>query len=495
MINHAFRLAKAAFTFAREGVFGLIEPQNLPPLARFGLRVIRLVEKRKLDANNRLSTALTKLGPSYVKLGQFMATRPDIVGRQMALNLTALQDAVPPFSQEEAERLILEGLGKPVHEIFSSFSAPVAAASVAQVHKAVYQGRDVAVKILRPNVADRFRKDLGDFYFAARLLNLIPSQKRLKHHLVVDGLARSVALEMDLRLEAAALSECRENCANDKDFYVPEVMWAQVSKNVLTLEWIDGIKLNNVPAIEAAGHDLKRLAAILIQSFLRNALRDGFFHADMHQGNLFVDKKGRLVAIDFGIMGRLGEKERLLQAEILYGFITRDYKRVSEQHFLAGYVPKHHSVEEFAQAIRAIGEPIHSQTADQISMAKLLGLLFDVTAIFNMETRPELVLLQKTMVVVEGVARTLDPEFNLWMASESVIEGWLRERLGVQGKLEEASRHVNKALTMIADTPDLFQRIKDLTSMPVEASKSHNNLLNIGIWVIAALLALGLILK
>ena len=289
----------------------------------------------------------------------------------------------------------------------------------------------VAVKILRPGVERRFKVDLDAFFFVARKAESLSLEaQRLRPVEAVATLARSVAMEMDFRLEAAALSEMAENTREDADFRVPVVDWDRTAREVLTLEWIDGTPLNDRAALEAKGLDLPALGRKVIQSFLRHALRDGFFHADMHPGNLFVDAEGRLVAVDFGIMGRLGPKERRFLAEILFGFITRDYQRTAQIHFDAGYVPRHHSVEAFAQAIRAIGEPIHNRTAEDISMAKLLMLLFEVTGLFDMRTRPELLLLQKTMVVVEGVARTLDPKLDMWKTAEPVVREWIERNLG-----------------------------------------------------------------
>jgi ubiquinone biosynthesis protein len=336
----------------------------------------------------------------------------------MARDLESLQDRLPPFSQGEAEAAIALSLERPVAQAFSSFGPAVAAASIAQVHRGETE-RDgvrtaVAVKVLRPNVAARFRRDLADFFFVAHSAEAYSAEaRRLRLIEVINTMSRSVAMEMDLRLEAAALSEMAENTRDDPDFRVPAVDWDRTTHNVLTMEWIDGIALSDHARLEESQVDLPELGRKVIQSFLRHALRDGFFHADMHPGNLFLDDAGRLVAVDFGIMGRLGMKERRFLAEILLGFITRDYRRVAEVHFEAGYVPGHHSVENFAQAIRAIGEPIHNRTAEEISMAKLLTLLLEVTGLFDMRTRPELILLQKTMVVVEGVARGFDPKLDI----------------------------------------------------------------------------------
>ena len=467
MINgpaHLVRLARAGFVFAREGVFGVIDPALVPGPARFGLRVARLIERPSRDtAEARLSTALTRLGPSYVKLGQFLATRPDVVGIAFARDLERLQDQMPPFPQGEAEAAVAASLDRPIGAAFASFGPPVAAASIAQVHRAEVATaaglRPVAVKVLRPNVEQRFHADLRAFTFAARHAESYSAEaRRLRLIEVVDTLRRSVMVEMDFRLEAAALSEMAENTKDDPDFRVPAVDWDRTSKEVLTLEWIDATPMSDRAALQAKGFDLRQLARSLIQTFLRHALRDGFFHADMHPGNLFVDHEGRLIAVDFGIMGRLGVKERLFLAEILHGFITRDYHRVAEVHFEAGYVPRHHSVENFAQAIRAIGEPIHSRTAEEISMARLLALLFEVTGIFDMRTRPELLLLQKTMVVVEGVARSFDPKLDMWSTAEPVVGEWIARHLGPAGKLENAADGALELGRFAGNLPGLLTR-------------------------------------
>ena len=461
---YLIRLGRAGFVFAREGVFGLVDPAMVPAPARIALRLGRLIERpSRGTAGSRLSTAITRLGPSYVKLGQFLATRPDVVGVGLARDLEQLQDHMPPFPQAEAERAVATSLGRPIAEVFARFGPPVAAASIAQVHRAeVGHGdaaRTVAVKVLRPGVEQSFHADLRAFTFAARHgENLSAEARRLRLIEVVDTLRRTVALEMDFRLEAAALSEMAENTKDDPDFRVPTVDWYRTSKEVLTLEWIDATPLSDRAQLEAKGFDLRQLARALIQTFLRHALRDGFFHADMHPGNLFVDDAGRLIAVDFGIMGRLGMKERLFLAEILHGFITRDYHRVAEVHFEAGYVPPHHSVENFAQAIRAIGEPIHSRTAEEISMARLLTLLFEVTGIFDMRTRPELLLLQKTMVVVEGVARSFDPKLDMWSTAEPVVGEWIARHLGPAGKLENASQGALELGRFVGNAPGLLTR-------------------------------------
>jgi ubiquinone biosynthesis protein len=510
--SHLIRLSRAGYVFAREGVFGFADPSTLPPQAVLPVKIARLIERRGAATSGRLSRALTRLGPSYVKLGQFLATRPDVVGVAMARDLENLQDRLPPFPQTEAEAVIITAFGKPVSQVFASFGEAVAAASIAQVHRADVEKDGVripvAVKVLRPNVGGRFRKDLGSFMFAARKMETVSAEaRRLRAVEIVDTLARSVAMEMDLRLEAAALSEMAENTRDDPDFRVPAVDWDRTSHHVLTMEWIDGIPLNDRARLEAAHVDLPDLGRKVIQSFLRHALRDGFFHADMHPGNLFVDREGRLVAVDCGIMGRLGVKERRFLAEILYGFITRTWRRVAEVHFEAGYVPPHHSVDDFAQAIRAIGEPIHSRRADQISMAKLLTLLFEVTSLFDMKTRPELLLLQKTMVVVEGVARTLDPHLDMWKTADPVVRGWIERNLGPAGRIEDAAHGLAAVARGVNALPELIaqgQRIaaqldaatRDGLALAPEtveaigrAEGRGNRWGTVALWLIAALLA------
>ncbi len=467
------RLARAGFILAREGVFSIIQPPaDLPFPARLGLSIAKLFERSGLSDKSkgeRLSVALNRLGPSYIKMGQFLATRPDVVGPELAEALSSLQDRVPAFGMKEAKEAVEKALGAPVDELFDEFSEPVAAASIAQVHKACFIDRDgvkqtVAVKVLRPKIAESFARNLGGFYTAARLLEKIHAPaRRLRPVAVVDTLARSIQFEMDFRLEAAAMSEMAEHCTDDQDFRVPTIHWERSGKSVMTMEWIDGIKLNDMEGLKASGQDLKKLGSSVIQNFLRHALRDGFFHADMHPGNLFMDPDGRLVAVDFGIMGRIGPTERLFLAEILYGFISRNYMRVAQVHFDAGYVPPSEDVATFAQALRSIGEPIQGRSADEISMANLLGQLFEFTEVFGMHTQTQLILLQKTMVVVEGVARMMDNELNLWNTSEPVVKGWMEENFGAGAKIKEAAGGLASLAQLSAGLPEMAKRAERLS--------------------------------
>jgi ubiquinone biosynthesis protein len=473
-VGNILRLSHAGIVLAQHGV-RFVPAGTKPPLAlhlaraaTLPIRALTWPFRAHRPKASRVAAAFGSLGPSYIKLGQFLATRADLIGPELASDLRHLQDKLPPFSMAEARRAIEEALGGKLEDHFAEFGPPVAAASIAQVHKAVVIDngvrREVAVKVLRPGIEKEFKRDLDSYFFAARQIErFLPPTRRLRPVAVVETLAHSVQIEMDMRLEAAAISEMADNIASDTTpelggFRVPTVDWRRTARRVLTLEWIDGIPIANQDALRAAGHDLKALGLTALRAFLRHAMRDGFFHADMHQGNLLVDKQGRVVAVDFGIMGRLGPKERRFLAEILHGLITRDYHRTAAIHFEAGYVPPNQSVELFAQAMRAIGEPIHGRTASEISMADLLGQLFAYTEVFDMETRPELLLLQKTMVVVEGVARSLDPDLNIWTAAEPIAREWVESNLGVAGRLRDAGEGAELFGKVAAQVPRLLER-------------------------------------
>ncbi|WEJ58446.1 2-polyprenylphenol 6-hydroxylase [Devosia sp. FJ2-5-3] len=460
-----FRLVNAGWVLAREGALSVLPVESLPPMMKAGIAMGRLVERpsvRRTGRIERLNAALHKLGPTYVKLGQTLATRPDIVGAQAAVDLSALQDRMPPFDSALVPGILEAALGDKAKAL-SEISPPIAAASIAQVHKATLRvpGQPphiVAVKILRPGVGERFRADTNSLYTGARMAQAwSKSSRRLRPVEVVQTLDHSMRLELDLRLEAAAISELSENITNDEGFVIPSVHWDQVAENVLTTSWVEGIPIRDHAALDAAGVDRKALAAKVLQSFLRHAIRDGFFHADMHPGNLFADPRtGDVIAVDFGIMGRINKNERKFLADILFGFITRDYRLVAQRHFDIGYVPPSQSVDDFTLAIRSIGEPLHGRTASDISMARVLGQLFAITELFQMQTRPELVLLQKSMVLVEGVARTLDPDLDIWTVAEPVVGDWLRREEGPIGRIEDLAGHLTRMSTALGRVPALI---------------------------------------
>jgi ubiquinone biosynthesis protein len=456
-IIHFYHLAHAGRILARHKAIPPNQLDALPAPARYAYKVAGLGASPD-NASNPLAEALTELGPTYIKLGQFLATRADIVGPARAVELSELQDRMAPFSRTLALVEIDKALGEPWQNHFSEVSEPVAAASIAQVHRArTVEGNDVAIKVLRPGIEKKFASEMESFFFGARTAErLYKPIRRLRPVAAVQTLANSVKLEMDLRMEAAAISEMGQNTAEDPGFRIPEVDWSRTGRRVLTLEWVDGIALSDVKALKATGHDLEVLGDTVIQSFLRHAMRDGIFHADMHQGNLFIDNSGDLVAVDFGIIGRLSPKDRMFLAEILHGFITRDYMRVAQVHFDAGYVPDTNSVAGFAQALRAIGEPLMDKNADEISMARLLGQLFQVTEQFDMETQPQLLLLQKTMVVVEGVARTLNPNLNMWEAAAPVVRQWMEQKLGPEGRLQDAADGAAVIGRVMGDLPEVL---------------------------------------
>ncbi len=436
--HNIIRLIRTGATLERTGAMNIImDAFEAGPVLRFVFRAIvwpfQWLGYKGDVTMPPAPRALTALGPAYIKFGQVLSTRPDVVGDELAVQMRVLQDKLPPFSMDQARAEILAELGQPVEDIFSSFSEPVAAASLAQVHKAhlAENGDAVAVKILRPGIEKAFRRDIDAFYFAARAIELLsPSSRRLRPMDVITHFEGVVMGELDLRLESSAASEFAANTENDAGFAVPKVRWHLSSRRVMTLDWVEGTNIGDNAALDAAGHDRRALAARVLQLFLNQALRDGFFHGDMHQGNLKVNAAGDIVAYDFGIMGRIDEYTRRVYAEILFGFIRKDYNRVAEVHFEAGYVPAHMDVDEFARALRAVGEPIFGMDASRISMARLLSYLFEVTERFGMETRTELILLQRTMVVVEGVARSLDPHMNLWHDARPVVENYIKDSIG-----------------------------------------------------------------
>jgi ubiquinone biosynthesis protein len=459
-VTHLWRLLKWGRTLARHGALRGIEEDPLTPppvrrlarIARFGARIPPTPE---------YAAALVAIGPAAVKLGQALSTRPDLVGAKAAANLSLLQDDLPPAPFAKIKETIESSFGLPLKSLFSEFNeSPVGAASIAQVHRAITtDGREVAVKVLRPGIEEEFAKAIETYEWAAAHVERYGGEaERLRPRLVVAHFRQWTARELDLQREAASASELRENMVAEPGYYVPEIDWRRTARRVLTLEWLDGIKLSDRDALIAAGQDCQALAAILVRAFLRQAVIDGFFHADLHHGNLFALPDGRIAAIDFGIMGRIDRRARMWLAEILYGLITGNYRRVAEIHFEAQYVPPHHNVQEFATALRAAGEPIRGLPVKDISVGRMLESLFSITRDFDMPTQPHLLLLQKTMVMNEGVATQLDPDINMWETAEPFLREWMRSELGPEAYYADRVIELVRAFKKI---PELINRLDE----------------------------------
>ena len=470
MVKKLFTLFKLGRKVARSDILDIASKFQKPPLAitiLFKILSFSFSDKKSSNLNKdegeRLSDSLENLGTTFIKLGQFLATRPDIIGDQLSKKLESLQDRLPPFSIIEAKQIIKNDLGEDTYNSIIEISEPVAAASIAQVHKAKINDngtiKDVAIKILRPNIKKVFNEEIDAMMLFAFLVeSVIKKTKRLKLVDVVFLLKEITNLEMDLRFEAAAANEYAENTKNDAGFRVPKIYWNYTSENVMTLDWIDGVSIRETEELKKQNIDTNKIAEDIIQHFLRHAVRDGFFHADMHQGNVFVDRSGQIVPIDFGIMGRLDKMSKRFLAEILFGFIQRDYKKVAEVHLLAGLVPSDVPINDLAQALRSIGEPIFGQEVKDISGGKLLKQLFDVTEKFNMQTQPQLLMLQKTMVVVEGVARKLNPNTNIWTTSKPVLENWLRETKDPIKTINETLNTTSEVIKRLPEFPEIMDK-------------------------------------
>lgn len=470
MISHGRnlkRLTSIAYVLAKHDALFVLEDLGIAPLIRGGVKVATLGKKVEGRSGERLARAFEELGPCFIKLGQALSCRADLIGEQLAEDLSSLRDRVPPFSGETAKAIIEKELEAPVNKLFKELNTtPIAAASIAQVHRATTNdGRKVAVKVLRPGIEQAFTRDIDLLYWAADLAERAAKErvKRMKLHEVIDTLEESIRVEMDLRFEAAAASELKENFSDTDIFYVPEIDWRRTSQRVLTTEWIDGINIAKKPLLEAKGVDRNQVLQHAADVFFLQVFRDGFFHADMHPGNVFIGENGQIQAVDFGIMGRLDQQSRLFIAEILLGFLKRDYERVAQVHFDAGYVPKHQNKALFAQACRSVGEPIFGLPINEISVARLLGQMFKIAEDFEMEAQPQLLMLQKTMMMAEGLGRMLNPNVNMWQLSEPLIEQWAREHLGpeaqVKAKLAEAGEMLSRLNRTIRNAEHLSHAV------------------------------------
>jgi len=503
--RNLIRLIEIAFILAR---YDALFPLDAVVGARLVYRASRAFRRRdaglqRMRPGERLAAALQAMGPSFIKLGQALSIRADLIGEDIAGDLATLQDRLPPFPGAEARRMVEAELGQPIAALYRSFDdSSVAAASIAQVHFAVTaEGDEVAVKVLRPGIHAAFARDLDLFFWLAGLAEATqPALRRLKPVAVVETLADTVRQEMDLRFEAAAASELREHFADDPTFRVPKIDWRRTSRQVLTLERVGGIRVDDRAALVAAGHDVRAIMASAAGAFFHQVFRDGFFHADLHPGNLFIDAQNAIVVVDFGIMGRVDRKTRYYLADMLLAFLTGNYRRVAEVHFEAGYVPAWQSLDAFAQACRSIGEPILGRPINEISLGRLLAQLFQVTEQFQMETQPQLLLLQKTMVLAEGVGRMLDPSVNMWTLAQPLIEAWMRENRGPEARLRDA---VTDTMEVLERLPALMRDVEKLGAaiahgggLPLHpdtlaqmARRDAVKLLGLPLWIIALALA------
>ena len=447
-VKNIYRLSQIARILAHHDALFPLEDTGI---AMGMVMAVRLLVRRKAEGRpgERLARALQELGPSFIKLGQALSTRSDLLGEEVAADLSELQDHLPPFKTSEAVAIIEQELEGRLEDLFLTFEdVPIAAASIAQVHSAVTsEGEEVAVKVLRPGIEMAFEKDLELLLWVAKLIERTrPEFRRLKPVKIIQTFQETVNLEMDLRLEAAAANEIEQNFNDDPSYVVPSVDWRRTSRRVLTAKRIQGIPIDERQELIEKGFDPNDILARAATALFKQVFRDGFFHADQHPGNLFVGEDGEIIAVDFGIMGRLDIPTRRYLGEMLLSFLTRDYKRVAEIHFEAGYVPAHKSVHAFTQACRSIAEPILDKPQNEISIARLLAQLFQVTKTFEMETQPQLLLLQKTMLVAEGVGRKISPKMNVWLLANPLIEDWVSNNLGPEKLIMETVDEISDTL-------------------------------------------------
>jgi ubiquinone biosynthesis protein len=502
-LRHLGRLLSIARTLARHDALAPFEGRGLAPPV---VQLARLLSHRRAAGRpgQKLARALGELGPSFIKLGQVLSTRADLLGDTVAADLTELQDRLPPFDSATARRIVEEELGAPLATLFRTFDdTPLSAASIAQVHLAVTtEGRSVAVKVLRPGVEAAFARDLELLRWIAELAERSqPRLRRFKPRETVKALAETVVFEMDLRFEAAAASELAENFAHDPSYVVPAVDWRRTARRVLTLDRIAGIPIDDRAGLIAAGHDVEAVLTKAAASFFKQVFRDGFFHGDQHAGNMFVDADGDIVVVDFGIMGRLDHRTRTFLADMLLALLQRDYGRLAEVFTDAGYLEPGHSPATFAMALRSIGEPIFGRPLNEISFARLLGQLFRMAETFNMEVQPQLLLLQKNMLMAEGISRSLAPDLNIWLLAQPLIETWMVHERGPEARMRNAARDMGEALrrlpALLTDAQAVLEQAGAggirIDPASIESLSPAKTPVNWALWIAIGALVLALI--
>ncbi|MBI5783305.1 MAG: ubiquinone biosynthesis regulatory protein kinase UbiB [Gammaproteobacteria bacterium] len=472
------RLLRIIQVFVRHDLDEFVTAIHLFRPYRLLLRLApwRLFARRNIPRGVRLREALEELGPIFVKFGQMLSTRPDLLPEDIANELAKLQDRVPPFSGDESVRLVEQALGGKLETWFSEFSrAPIASASVAQVHIArLHDGAEVAVKVLRPGIESVIDRDLELLYLLARLaIRYAPDARRLRPVEVVDEFSKTIHDELDLRVESANASRLRANFEGSSLLHVPKVYWDLTRRTVMVLERIHGIPISNIEGLKAAGIDMRQLAHNGVEIFFTQAFRDGFFHADMHPGNIFVSPEGQYRAVDFGIMGTLGEKDKRYLAENFLAFFNRDYHAVADAHLRAGWVPPGTSLAEFEAAIRTVCEPVFARPIKEISFGRFLLHLFQTARRFNMEIQPQLVLLQKTLFNIEGLGRRLYPDLDLWETAKPYLERWMSEHMGPRAFLKSLRKEFPKWWAMLPEIPSLVHESLLRTSQAETAQEAR----------------------
>lgn len=456
-----FRLPSIAWHLSRGGVFGhLAKLLLLPPWLRLLMRGFdRIMARQHPDRPGvALAIALTRLGPGFIKFGQALSTRADIMGTEVAADLALLQDRLAPFPSKTARRLLKHELGDDVDTLFKHFDdTPVAAASIAQVHFAqLHDGRLVAIKILRPNIRSKLERDIRFFRTMARLIEAVaPRMARLKLSHAVDQFAHYADVELDLRLEAAAASRLKDNHKGDSGIYVPSVEWNYTTEHVMVIERVDGIRIDDRAQLLAKGHVIDDLTKKAATAFFNQVFRDGFFHADMHPGNIFIRDDGVLVPIDFGIMGSLSIADRLFLAQLLAALLDRDYRKVAQLHRKAGMIGDDVSIDSFGLAVHGVVEPVMDQPMGQVSLGRVLGQIFQLSHRYDIELQPQFTLLQKTIMMAEGVARQLNPEANMWPIARDLAADWAKDQ---DNLLTQLGNIADKAIAFGLRAPELMEQ-------------------------------------
>ncbi len=464
-IHQLIRLVKINIVFLRHGLDEYIFALHIFRPISFLYRLLpwNWFHKHTESREIRLRKALEDLGPIFIKLGQMLSTRKDLLPDELAVELAKLQDNVPPFPNEEARRIIEKGLGKSVHEVFAQFSAePLASASIAQVHAAeLKDGRQVVVKVVRPGIEKVIERDVGLMYVIAGFANRYwPEARRLRPLEIVAEYEKTIFDELDLMREAANASQLKRNFEDSPLLYIPGIEWDLTSERVMVMERIGGIPIGNTEALHQHGVNMQALAESGVEIFFTQVFRDNFFHADMHPGNIFVNVRDpehpQYIAVDFGIVGSLTPEDQRYLAENFYAFFRRDYRRVAELHVESGWVPSTTRVNDFEAAIRTVCEPIFERPLKEISFGHFLLRLFQTARRFNMEVQPQLVLLQKTLLNIEGLGRELYPDLDLWKTAKPFIENWMHEQIGVKALARGMKTHFPKLLEKLPETPLLL---------------------------------------